>query len=86
MSTAVADRVYEETIRALPAPEQLRLAERIVRYLSSGASQKPGIRKSWSEMRGIAPSLLGGEDAQQWVSRSRSESDSCREVTSRGTE
>ena len=36
-------------------------------------------RRSWSEIRGIAPNLLGGEDAQEWVSRTRREADEHRE-------
>ena len=29
----------------------------------------------WMSVRGVAPDLLDGEDAQEWVSRSRSQSD-----------
>ncbi len=29
-------------------------------------------RRKWSDFRGSAPNFLGGEDAQEWISRLRS--------------
>ena len=52
-----------------------QLAER-VRERATSSSR----RRKWREIRGLArPSLLAGEDAQQWVSRTRRESDEGRE-------
>jgi hypothetical protein len=41
-------------------------------------SRTPG-RRSWREIRGVAPNLLCGEDAQEWVSRTRREDTEHRE-------
>ncbi|OQY55303.1 MAG: hypothetical protein B6247_08300 [Candidatus Parabeggiatoa sp. nov. 2] len=54
----------------------IHLAER-VRH-----SQKPA--RSFRDIRGAAPYPLMGEDAQQWVSRTRRESDEHRERALRG--
>ncbi len=69
MSTA------EELYRAaatLPVRERLRLVERIVHDL---AQVQPGPQPRWMDFEGAEPNLLGGEDAQAWVSRTRGESD-----------
>ena len=50
------------------APEQVR----------QSAGRNAG-RRDWMSIRGIAPNLLGGEDAQEWVSRTRREGDEHRE-------
>jgi len=74
------ERVYEQLIKGLPARERLRLVERIVHDLSTGAPEgEAGERYDWMAMEGIAPDLLAGEDAQEWVSRTRQESDDHRE-------
>ncbi|HEC85553.1 MAG: hypothetical protein DRR08_13390 [Candidatus Parabeggiatoa sp. nov. 2] len=66
--------------KSLTPPEQMdlliHLAER-VRH-----SQKPA--RSFRDIRGAAPYPLMGEDAQQWVSRTRRESDEHRERALRG--
>ena len=52
--------------------ERQQLAETILRELAPGAT--PGRRRRlWREIRGSVPFPLCGEDAQAWVSRSRSE-------------
>jgi prephenate dehydratase len=70
--------VVERADRLAP-DEQLRLlahlAERARRVLLS----KPPRRK-WREIRGLAAHPMCGEDAQQWVSRSRREDDELREA------
>lgn len=79
MSVTTVDRIYEQTRRLAPG-ERLRLVERIVHDLSVGAEGldvQP--RPSWNDVRGIAPDLLGGEDAQEWVTRTRRESDETRD-------
>ncbi|MDQ6693297.1 MAG: hypothetical protein M3014_02615 [Chloroflexota bacterium] len=58
----------------LPPDEQLYL----IAYLAERARQSFGEapkRRHWSEIRGAATYPLVGEDAQDWVSRTRRESD-----------
>lgn len=64
----------------LSAAERLQLVEKIVHGLATSASageMRP--RRHWSEIRGIVPYPMCGEDAQEWVSRTRRESDEHRE-------
>jgi hypothetical protein len=64
----------------LPPADRLRLVERIAHDLaSSPAHGEPVPRPDWMSLRAIAPNLLGGEDAQAWVSRTRREADEHRE-------
>jgi hypothetical protein len=58
----------------LPAAEQKQLAEVLLRGLAN-APAPPRAGRKWSEIRGAAPYPLCGEDAQEWVSRTRAESD-----------
>jgi hypothetical protein len=73
-----------EQVSALAAQlsptERLRLVERIVHDLAATPlGGEPARRCDWMSVRGIAPNLLGGEDAQEWVSRTRREGDDQRE-------
>jgi hypothetical protein len=62
---------------SLSAEEKLRLAV----YLIEQAQLKPDRpRKKWADLCGIAPDLLDGEDAQEWVSRTRREDSEHREA------
>lgn len=73
MVARTAEDVYQ-LIRQLPVVERLRLVERIAHDLSSGAEPaRPAF--DWAQLAGAAPGLLGGEDAQAWVSGSRREAD-----------
>ena len=64
----------------LAPADRLRLVERIVHDLAAlPAANEPRPRHDWMALRGIAPNLLGGEDAQEWVSRTRREGDEQRE-------
>jgi hypothetical protein len=59
---------------ALPPDEQLRL----IAHLAEKARQAYGVapvRRRWSELRGAAQYPMVGEDAQDWVSRTRKESE-----------
>jgi hypothetical protein len=68
----------------LPPPDRLRLVKRIARDLASTPAQgEPSGRHDWMSLRGIAPNLLGGEDAQAWVARNRREADEHRQQTLR---
>ncbi|HXG11504.1 MAG TPA: hypothetical protein VNK04_17245 [Gemmataceae bacterium] len=78
------DNVTLEKVEALAAqlsPEdRRRLAEKILRDLAAEAAPgKPRPGRSWSEIRGIVAYPMFGEDAQQWVSRTRREADEHRE-------
>jgi len=84
MALTTAGEVYEQVVKLLPAPERLRLIELIVHDLATqtAESEQPK-RYDWMSVRGIAPNLLGGEDAQEWVSRTRREADEHREKQQR---
>jgi hypothetical protein len=72
MALTTAGEIYEQVVKMLPAPERLRLVGLIVHDLAAqtAESEQPE-RYDWMSVRGIAPNLLGGEDAQEWVSRTR---------------
>ncbi|HMV46775.1 MAG TPA: hypothetical protein PLD20_08170 [Blastocatellia bacterium] len=80
----------ELLIAQLSPQEQLRLvagiSERLSKFeltVSEAIKQQPeqnSIAESdWMAVRGIAPSLLEGQDAQAWVSQTRQEADAHRE-------
>ena len=72
------DRVLREAAK-LSRKERLLLIEHLVARLraeDTGAATKP----RWEDFAGGAPSPLCGEDAQEWVSRTRRESDEGRGV------
>jgi hypothetical protein len=79
------EEIYEQVIRSLSPAEQAQLLEKIARNLSQQIpAGEPQERHDWMSVRGIAPHLLAGEDAQAWVSRSRREADEHRERKVRG--
>jgi hypothetical protein len=74
----VATHTYAEIealVLQLSSQDRQRLIEAILTH-----PIEPAIEKTlkWQDVRGIAPNLLGGEDAQEWVSRTRRESDESR--------
>jgi len=60
----------EQEVQQLPAQEQLRLVERIVRRLRQADL---GVKKEldWDELYGLGKGLWEGEDAQDYVNRMR---------------
>jgi len=80
MSLTTAEEIYEQVIKPLPVAERLRLVEKIARDLPvpPAESNSPD-RFEWMSLRGIAPNLLEGDEAQTWVSRTRHEADEDRE-------
>ena len=67
--------IWLELASQLSSAERLRLVERIVHDMAApGEATTSGRRRSWSEIRGRVAYPLCGEDAQAWVSRTRSES------------
>ena len=80
MTLTTADQVYEQVVKSLPATERLRLVEKITRDLSAQSlPAETARRRHWREIRGIVTYPMCGEDAQEWVSRTRRESDEHRE-------
>ena len=80
MILTTAEEIYERVVKPLPATERLRLVEKIVHDLSAPTAEgESPNRYEWMSLRGIAPNLLEGEDAQAWVSRTRREADEQRE-------
>lgn len=73
MDARTVDELYE-IARQLPVKDRLELVERIAHDLSTTVAP-PEERYSWLDIAGIAPDLLAGEDAQEWVSRSRRDAD-----------
>lgn len=70
----------------LDPSDQLRLVERIVHGLTTpGEPPAPRVRRSWGEFRDRAAHPLCGEDAQDWVSRGRRESDEGRDAAMKAT-
>ena len=66
-----------EAARKLPREEQLLIIERLAERLRSGGAVASA-RARWEQYAGTAPWPLCGEDAQEWVSRTRQESDGAR--------
>jgi hypothetical protein len=66
----------------LPAQEQKQLADVLLRE-AGGEQPVQRAGRKWSENRGSAEYPLCGEDAQQWVSRTRAESDEHRDARRR---
>jgi hypothetical protein len=80
MNTPLTLEQVEALAAQLPPEEQRRLAEKILQGLTTEpAVVRPRAGRSWSEIRGIVPYPMCGEDAQQWVSRTRREADEQRE-------
>lgn len=71
------DEIIKQVDKLAPE-EQLRLIAHLA-HKAQEAYREAKPRRQWSEICGAAPYPMVGEDAQQWVSRSRSESDKQRE-------
>jgi hypothetical protein len=80
MTLTTTEEIYEQIVKPLPAAERLRLVGKIVYDLSIQAAEgELTEHHDWMSLRGVAPDILNGEDAQTWVSRTRRESDEDRE-------
>jgi len=69
-----------KNFKSLSTLEKLDLIAQLTRAVEHDL--KPA--RSWSEIRGALPCPAFGEDAQEWVSRTRREGDECRERAIRG--
>jgi hypothetical protein len=79
MTKINVEEIYDQHIKPLPVVERLRLIEMIAHDLMEQPIEESPKRHDWMSVRGIAPNLLEGEDAQAWVSRTRREADEGRE-------
>jgi hypothetical protein len=74
------EEIYKQHIKPLLIEERLRLIEMIAHDLAERPVEAGlGQQYDWMLVRGIAPQLLDGEDAQEWVSRTRREADEQRD-------
>jgi hypothetical protein len=74
MSTSVLQDLMRQ-VDQLSTDEQLQLLVYIAERARQGAQ-----RPKWSDLCGIAPDIMDGQDAQEWVSRTRRESTEHREA------
>ncbi|WP_341527032.1 hypothetical protein WKK05_31650 [Nostoc sp. UHCC 0302] len=72
-------------IEQLTPEEQLTVMGHLVERMKKHIIQTQPKRK-WSDLKGMASYPLLGEDAQEWVSRTRREGDEHRERLLRGEE
>ena len=77
MSSKTPDQLIRD-VDSLTMDEQLRLAAYAVERARLH-STTPSQRK-WSDLLGIVEGLETGEDAQEWVTRTRIESDAQRDL------
>ncbi|MFN6558723.1 MAG: hypothetical protein RMY28_002810 [Nostoc sp. ChiSLP01] len=71
------EKVLSE-IEQLTPEEQLTLMGHLLERVKKHITQAQPKRK-WRDLKGMAPYPLLGEDAQEWVSRTRREGDEHRE-------
>lgn len=79
MSTAITWEHLATLVMELSPAERLRLVERIARDLAERSDPlSTSGKRPWRELQGIVSYPLCGEDAQDWVSKTRRESDAHR--------
>ena len=68
--------LLDKILQAVPQLSQSEKLELIV-YLAQDAKQTavPATTYYWRDIAGIAPNLLEGQDAQEWVNQTRQEWD-----------
>jgi hypothetical protein len=78
MASTECERILREA-EQLPPKDQLELIERLIARLR--LRPEPGEKRPrWEDLAGTAPYPLCGEDAQEWVSRTRQEADDRRKI------
>ena len=83
MGTLTIEELYEQHIKPRTPEERARLVAMTTRDLvdsGSAENMNQGSRPKWSDIRGTAPYPMLGEDAQEWVTRTRRESEEGREI------
>lgn len=74
---------YDEVrkqVDSLQVEEQLRLAAYLLERARQNVVVQEKPKRKWAEIRGMATYPMLGEDAQEWVTRTRRESDEHREA------
>ena len=70
------DTLYNDHIRTLSTAEQLKLLQKIAQEIADRTPSEPTTpQRSWSEAKGTLKGALNGEDAQEYISRTRKEAD-----------
>ncbi|EDZ92552.1 MULTISPECIES: hypothetical protein [Limnospira] len=72
--SALLKQVLQE-IEQLTIEEQLEVISHATEQLKRRTLTQHNPKRSWQELRGIAPNLLNGQDAQEWVNQLRREWD-----------
>lgn len=72
--SALLKQVLQD-IDQLTIEEQLEVISHATEQLKRRMLTQQNPKRSWQELRGIAPNLLNGQDAQEWVHQLRSEWD-----------
>ena len=75
MSTPIAERLYEQQIRSLPASERLRLVALIAHDLAITTMVEQPHQRSLLELEGLGSDVWEGIDAQEYVNELRKEWD-----------
>lgn len=65
-------KVLQE-IEQLTTEEQFEVISHVTEQLKRRTATRNQSKRSWRELRGIAPNILDGQDAQEWVNQLRSE-------------
>ena len=69
--SSLLEQILQE-IEQLSPEEQKQLSERLAERIKTFETVGQP-KRSWQELRGIAPNILGGRDAQEWVNELRDE-------------
>lgn len=80
MTLETLDKLMKQTSR-LSAEEQLLLASRLIERARQSLPAGAQPQNKWRNLRGAAKSTKLGEDAQVYITRSRTESDAHRDST-----
>ena len=62
-----------QSISQLSSREKLEVISYITEQLKQQTEPEPYLKRTWRELRGLAPNSLGGQDAQTWVNQQRNE-------------
>lgn len=71
MMSPLLEQILQE-IEQLSPNEQKQLSERLVERVNA-PEKVAQPKRSWQDLRGIAPNVLKGKDAQEWVNELRNE-------------
>lgn len=72
--SSLLQQVLQE-IEQLTPEEQLEVISHVTDQLKRRTVTQTKPKRSWRELRGIAPNVLNGQDAQEWINQLRNEWD-----------